>query len=152
MTIDDLEIVERWTGRILSIGRSKSGAIRVTIRADDRGTPLMKRGRFFGHEKQWQGEVPADLKVGSRVSFLPDSPRKPGQYPRANCIRLEGLSTTPPAAQALREILGGAMGTLGGVNRSSEHAKSTEDFLINVLAFHKHAKRASDSVGIAKPH
>ena len=87
--IDDLEAVERWTGTILGISVSRSGAIQVVIRADDRlAVPLQLR-RFFGHENQWDGEVPLDVRKGSRVSFLPGSPRKPGQYPQATGIRVE---------------------------------------------------------------
>jgi hypothetical protein len=87
--IDDLEAVERWTGTILGISVSRSGAIQIVIRADDRLAAPLQLRRFFGHENQWDGEVPLQLRKGSRVSFLPGAPRKPGQYPQATGIRVE---------------------------------------------------------------
>lgn len=87
--IDFDDLVERWTGKVVQVSQTKSGSTQFTILADNNNIEFVKRNRFYGHEQFWDGEVPADLRAGDRVSFLPSDPRKPGQNPRAVLIRRE---------------------------------------------------------------
>jgi hypothetical protein len=85
--LDELETVERCAGTVLSITLSKNGFVQFVIRADD--SALLKRNRLYGHQSFWDGDFPSDLRVGNRVTFLPNAPRKPAQLPRAVMIREE---------------------------------------------------------------
>lgn len=73
------------SGSVVSVSEAKTGFTFV-IRADD-GPRLMKRNRWFGHSSDLVDSWP--VKIGDRVTFLPNPPDRPGQLPHARDVRIE---------------------------------------------------------------